>query len=318
MTHRHKDRSWAPAPPKLGVQAVDNHTHVLSVIPAAQQMAKEAEEKGQPEVPIPTLDEVLDQAAAVGVAQVIDVGCEYPFMQSSVEFAKLHPGKVYAGIAIHPNDAPLHGHHGAMGPDGLPLNYMPWHDVPLDEAIAEVSRLAKANPDVVKVIGETGMDLFRTGDAAEPYQLESFRDHIAIAKELGLPIQIHDRNAHQQVIDTLLADGAPEAGTVFHSFSGDAPMAQIAKEHGWYLSFSGTLTFKGNDDIREALALMPRDHILVETDAPYLAPMPYRGRTNAPYMIPYTLSVMADVLDISIDEAAGLTADNARRLYRFS
>jgi TatD DNase family protein len=302
----------------LGVPAIDNHTHVLSVIPFAQQMAKEAEEKGQSEVPVPTLDEILGQAASVGVEQVIDVGCEYPFLQASVEFAKLHPGKVYAGIAIHPNEAVLHGHRGTPGPDGLPINYMPWHDIPFDDALEEVRRLAKENPDVVKVIGETGMDLFRTGDASEPYQLQAFRDHIALAKELGLPLQIHDRNAHSQVIDALLSDGAPEAGTVFHSYSGGVQMAQVAKENGWYLSFSGTVTFKGNDDLREALALTPHDHILVETDAPFLTPMPYRGRTNAPSMIPYTLSVMADILGLGIDEVAQLTADNARNLYRMN
>lgn len=153
---------------------------------------------------------------------------------------------------------------------------------------AEVHRLATTYPEQVVAIGETGMDLFRTGEGAKELQREAFRAHIALAKELGLPMQIHDRDSHREVIETLLADGAPER-TVFHSYSGDREMAEIAREHGWYLSFSGTVSYKGNDGIRESLRIVGLDHAMVETDAPYLTPMPYRGRTNAPYMIPYTL-----------------------------
>ena len=163
-------------------------------------------------------------------------------------------------------------------------------------------------------IGETGMDLFRTGEGAKELQREAFRAHIALAKELGLPMQIHDRDSHHEVIETLLADGAPER-TVFHSYSGDREMAEIAREHGWYLSFSGTVSYKGNDGIRESLRIVGLDHAMVETDAPYLTPMPYRGRTNAPYMIPYTLRAMADTLDLPIADVARGTRDTARAVY---
>ena len=166
----------------------------------------------------------------------------------------------------------------------------------------------------VVAIGETGMDLFRTGYDAKELQREAFRAHIALAKELNLPMQIHDRDSHKEVIETLLADGAPER-TVFHSYSGDAEMAEIAREHGWYFSFSGTCSYKGNDGIRESLRIVGLDHAMVETDAPYLTPMPYRGRTNAPYMIPYTLRAMADTLDLPIADVARGTRDTARAVY---
>lgn len=180
--------------------------------------------------------------------------------------------------------------------------------------MAEVHRLAVTYPKQVVAIGETGMDLFRTGEAAKELQREAFRAHIALAKELGLPMQIHDRDSHKEVIETLLADGAPER-TVFHSYSGDAEMGEIARENGWYLSLSGTSSYKGNDGIRESVKLVGLDHIMVETDAPYLSPMPYRGRTNAPYMIPYTLQALANYLDKPLAEIARATRETTRKVY---
>ena len=233
---------------------------------------------------------------------------------TAVQMALDHPGNVHAALAIHPNESVLHGHRGVPGPDGLPLKYKPYHDTSFEDALAEVHRLATAYPEQVVAIGETGMDLFRTGEGAKELQREAFRAHIALAKELGLPMQIHDRDSHREVIETLLADGAPER-TVFHSYSGDREMAEIAREHGWYLSFSGTVSYKGNDGIRESLRIVGLGHAMVETDAPYLTPMPYRGRTNAPYMIPYTLRAMADTLDLPIADVARGTRDTARAVY---
>ena len=180
--------------------------------------------------------------------------------------------------------------------------------------MAEVHRLATTYPNQVVAIGETGMDLFRTGEGAKELQCEAFRAHIALAKELNLPMQIHDRDSHKEVIETLLADGAPER-TVFHSYSGDVEMGEIARENGWYLSLSGTSSYKGNDGIRESAKLVGMSHVMVETDAPYLSPMPYRGRTNAPYMIPYTLQALADYLDRSLAEIAKATRETTREVY---
>lgn len=224
------------------------------------------------------------------------------------------PQTVHAAIAIHPNESVLHGHRGVPGPDGLPLKYKPWHDTSFEDAMAEVHRLAAAYPNQVVAIGETGMDLFRTGEAAKELQREAFRAHIALAKELNLPMQIHDRDSHKEVIETLLADGAPER-TVFHSYSGDAEMGEIARENGWYLSLSGTSSYKGNDGIRESARIVGLSHVMVETDAPYLSPMPYRGRTNAPYMIPYTLQSLANYLDKPLTEVAQATRKTTREVY---
>lgn len=316
MSKHHRNRSWAPAPEALppGVGVIDDHTHMSAVIPFARRMDQEARERGQAPVPVYGVDEQLEQARAVGVVGAIEVGCELPNLQAAVDLAKAHPDVVHAALAIHPNEAVLHGHRGMPGPDGLPVTYRPWHDTSFEEAMEEVRRLAKGNPDQVVAIGETGMDLFRTGRDAMDIQRQALRDHMALAKELGLPMQIHDRDTHQEVIDTLLADGAPER-TVFHSYSGDEAMARVAAEQGWYLSFSGTVSYKGNEGIRRALSVVGLDHIMVETDAPYLTPMPYRGRTNAPYMVPYTLRAMADALDLPVEEVARATRETTRRVY---
>ena len=263
MSKHHRDRSWAPAPEPLPEDArtIDNHTHVASVVPFSRAMSHEAEVKGQPPVPVYSVSELLDQAAAVGIEGVIDSGCELPDLMTAVQMALDHPGVVHAALAIHPNESVLHGHRGVPGPDGLELKYKPHHDVPFDQALAEVHRLAVAYPEQVVAIGETGMDFFRTGGSARELQRQAFRDHIALAKELGLPMQIHDRDAHREVIETLLADGAPEF-TVFHSYSGDAGMAEVAREHGWYLSMSGTVSYKGNDGIRESARIVGLDHVM--------------------------------------------------------
>ena len=316
MSKHHRDRSWAPAPQPLPENAhvIDNHTHVASVVPFSRAMSHEAQEKGQPEVPVYSVDELLNQAQQVGVEGVIDCGCELPNLMTAIQMAVDHPDSVHAAIAIHPNEAVLHGHRGVPGPDGLPLKYQPWHDTSFEDAMAEVHRLATAYPNQVVAIGETGMDLFRTGEAAKELQREAFRAHIELAKELNLPMQIHDRDSHKEVIETLLADGAPER-TVFHSYSGDAEMGEIARENGWYLSLSGTSSYKGNDGIRESARIVGLSHVMVETDAPYLSPMPYRGRTNAPYMIPYTLQSLANYLDKPLTEVAQATRKTTREVY---
>ena len=316
MSKHHRDRSWAPAPQPLPENAhvIDSHTHVASVVPFSRAMSHEAQEKGQPEVPVYSVDELLNQAQQVGVEGVIDCGCELPNLMTAIDMAREHPRTVHAAIAIHPNESVLHGHRGVPGPDGLPLKYKPWHDTNFEDAMAEVHRLAVTYPNQVVAIAETGMDLFRTGEAAKELQREAFRAHIALAKELNLPMQIHDRDSHKEVIETLLADGAPER-TVFHSYSGDAEMGEIARENGWYLSLSGTSSYKGNDGICESARIVGLSHVMVETDAPYLSPMPYRGRTNAPYMIPYTLQSLANYLDKPLTEVAQATRKTTREVY---
>ena len=176
MSKHHRNRNWAPAPQPLPEDAhvIDNHTHVASVVPFSQAMSHEAMEKGQGEVPVYSVDELLEQAQKVGVEGVIDCGCELPNLMTAIDMAREHPGTVHAAIAIHPNEAVLHGHRGAPGPDGLPIKYKPWHDIPFDEAMAEVHRLATTYPNQVVAIGETGMDLFRTGESAKELQRDPY------------------------------------------------------------------------------------------------------------------------------------------------
>ncbi|MFD0704652.1 TatD family hydrolase [Alloscardovia venturai] len=311
---KHRDRRWGKAPQLLSAPIIDNHTHVASTVEYSNYMSATAVSRGQDPVPVYSGEELLCQAKAVGVEHIIDVACELPNLMTAVNMAKQYPHTVRAAIAIHPNEAVLHGHRGETGPDGLELNYKPWHDVAIEDALAHVYAVAKNNPDEVVAIGETGLDYFRTGEGARQFQRDAFRAHIALAKELGIAMQIHDRDAHDDVIDILLADGAPE-GTVFHSFSAGKDVAEIANKHGWYLSFSGTMTYKANEHIREVLSIIDRGHILIETDAPYLTPEPYRGRTNSSYMTPYTLRVMAQVLGKSEADTARLTFENTVRAY---
>jgi TatD DNase family protein len=195
-------------------------------------------------------------------------------------------------VAIHPNEA------GAGGAT--------------DEALAEIDRLA-AQPRV-RAVGETGLDRYRTGPEGWAAQEVSFRTHIRIAKEHGRALVIHDREAHDEILRVLDDEGAPEH-TVLHCFSGDARFAKACVERGFVLSFAGTVTFANAGELREAAALTPVERLLVETDAPFLTPMPYRGRPNASRLVPHTVRALAEVTGVEVAElCAGLTA-TAERVF---
>jgi TatD DNase family protein len=267
---------------------------------------------GAEPVHVPTVAEHISRASAVGVTRMVTVGCDLDAATWTDTVVGEHDALVGA-VAVHPNEAVLHAGVREVGPDGLAPDPQARHDVPLDEAIARIADIARTNPRI-RAVGETGMDLFRTGPLGARAQRESFRAHVALAKELGLALQIHDRDAHAEVVDVLLADGAPER-TVFHCFSGDAALARLAAERGWYLSFAGPVTFRANDGLRAALAVTPLDHVLVETDAPYLTPHPCRGRPNAPYLVPHTVRTVADVHDVPLAETCRRTSLTAVRVY---
>lgn len=168
----------------------------------------------------------------------------------------------------------------------------------------------------MKAVGETGLDHFRTGPEGMAAQERSFRAHIEIAKRQGKALVIHDRDAHADVLRVLREEGAPER-TVFHCYSGDADMARECAAAGYYMSFAGTVTFKNAQPLREALAVAPLELVLVETDAPYLTPAPYRGRPNAPYLIPLTVRAMAAVRGIDEDAMATALAANTARAFGY-
>jgi len=272
-----RDVSYPPAPEPLPVPVYDNHTHL------------EIEDgEGLP------LDEQLRRAVEVNVIGAVQAGGDIESSRWSAWAAASHP-RVLAAVAIHPNEAPVYAEKGMLA-----------------EAIAVIDELA-AQPRV-RAIGETGLDFFRTDEAGRPAQFESFEAHIALAKKHGIAMQIHDRDAHDAVLETLERVGAPER-TVFHCFSGDADMARIAAERGYWLSFAGNVTFKNAQNLRDALAVTPRERILVETDAPFLTPTPLRGRPNAPYLVPVTVRFMAEELGMALDELCAQLAANTLEVY---
>lgn len=277
------DRSYPPLPDALGVPVYDDHTHLDPAV-----------HRDEPGLEPIAWREQLDRAAAVGVRGVVQVGVDVETSIWSAEHA-VQDRRMLAAVALHPNEAPGLAASGS-----------------LDDAIETIAGLA-ARPRV-RAVGETGLDFFRTSEPGRAAQFRSFEAHIDIAKVSGLALQIHDRDAHSEVVSTLLRVGAP-AKTVFHCFSGDASLARLAAEHGWYLSFAGTVTFKNAPALREALAVVPRELITVETDAPYLTPVPHRGRPNAPYLVPHTVRFMADELGLPVDEFAAQLAANTVAVY---
>jgi len=272
----------------LPVAVHDDHTHV-NFRPDEELFGPDGEPLGLAEAVA-----VLDAAEAIGVAGVVQVGTNLADSRWAVALAERDP-RVLAAVAIHPNDAPVLAGRGE-----------------LDDALTELDALA-ARPRV-RAIGETGLDFFRTDEDGLPAQIASFEAHLEMAKRHGLAVQIHDRDAHEAILEVLERIGAPER-TVFHCFSGDAAFARRALDAGCLLSFAGTVTFKNAAYLREALAVTPLDRLLVETDAPFLAPHPYRGRPNAPSYIPVTLRAMAETLRLDVAELGAAVSANAIRVY---
>ncbi|OEJ95887.1 TatD family hydrolase [Streptomyces thermolilacinus] len=281
-----------PLPEPLPVAVADSHTHL--------------------DMQASTVDEALTKAGLVGVETVVQVGCDLKGSRWAAETAAQYEN-VHAAVALHPNEAP----RIVLGdPDGWSRQGAreAGGDTALDDALAEIDRLAAL--DHVKAVGETGLDYFRTGPEGKEAQERSFRVHIEIAKRHGKALVIHDREAHEDVLRVLAEEGAPER-TVFHCYSGDADMARICAERGYYMSFAGNVTFKNAQPLRDALAVAPLELVLVETDAPFLTPAPYRGRPNAPYLIPVTVRAMAAVRGIGEEAMATAIAENTARAFAY-
>jgi TatD DNase family protein len=254
------DATYPPSPEPLPGVVADSHCHL----------------------DIARTDDVLDVAAAiaaaraVGVTRIVQVGCDLPGARWAVHVAQQHAALV-AAVALHPNEAPRLYGTGEF-----------------DAAWLEVGALA--SDPVVRAVGETGLDYYRTPPEGRARQEESFRLHVALSKQLEKTLVIHDRDAHDAVLRVLDDEGAPDR-VVMHCFSGDPAFAQACVERGYVLSFAGTVTFANSETLRQAATVVPTDQLLVETDAPYLTPVPYRGRPNASYLIPLTLAVLARVRD---------------------
>lgn len=291
-------RDWPPDPEPFEFGLIDNHTHLTHI----------ADVRPHDD---PGVETHLERAAAVGVDRMVQVGCDLDSAPLSVELAAQHPA-IVAGVSIHPIEAPLHDGVREVGPDGLDPQLLPRHAVGLDEAIEQIADLARH--DRVRTVSETGLDFFRAGERGQESQRRAFREHIALAKELGLPMQIHDRDAHAEVLEVLDRDGAPPV-TVLHCFSGDAEFARACIARGFYLSFSGTVTFRNAEHLRGAARLAPASLLLVETDAPYLTPHPFRGAPNAPYVLPYTVRALAQIRGEHPTELGARITQTTEHLY---
>ena len=280
MADRHNrdiDRKPAPLPEPLPISCGDSHAHLEIVT--------------NTEPDHPEIARVIDEAASVGINRIVQVGYSAEQSDWCVRLAERFPN-VVAAVALHPNEAPV-------------VN-------DLESDLARIEELAK-HPKV-RAIGETGLDFFRTEPALQDRQRYSFKRHIQLAKELDKTLVIHDRDAHQAVLDTLDEVGAP-ARTVFHCFSGDAEMASECIAKGYILSFAGTVTFKNAPQLREALKLVPLDQLLVETDSPFLAPMPHRGALNTPAQIPNILRFMAVERGDDLVEMVSAIGANLDRIF---
>jgi TatD DNase family protein len=260
-------------PEPLPSPVVDSHCH-LDVTEAVSGLAPA---------------EAVQLAGRVGVTRIVQIGCDVPGSRWAVSAAERWPN-VIAGVAIHPNDAARLGQE-------------------LAAELAVIERLA-GNPRV-RAVGETGLDFYRTRNAAgHAAQRESFAAHIAFAKAEDKTLVIHDRDAHREILTMLDSEGLP-GRVVMHCFSGDADFARACLDRGAYLSFAGTATFKNNDALRGALAVTPLDRLLTETDAPYLTPVPHRGRPNASYLIPHTARFLAQVRGVELAKLCRALNDNA-------
>ncbi|HEX3489326.1 MAG TPA: TatD family hydrolase [Streptosporangiaceae bacterium] len=267
-------RPPAPEPEPLPATAFDGHCH-LDLLPGP-------------------VSAVVARAGAAGISRMITVGCDLPSSYWAVTCAADHD-EVYAAVAIHPNETTKVAATPAER----------------DAVLAEIAELA-AQP-LVLAVGETGLDYY-WDDAPHELQQEWFRAHIAIAKAVGKPLMIHDRDAHQDVLDILAAEGPPDQ-VIFHCFSGDPAMAARCAEAGYVLSFAGTLTFANAPQLREAAAVIPAELALVETDAPFLTPVPNRGKSNSPAQVAHTVRALAAIKELDVAELCAIIEANGERVF---
>ena len=281
MSDRHNrdiDRIPAPLPEPLPAPTIDSHCHIELIALSAPDA--------------PEVGAVLDEAASIGVNQVVQIGYDLEQSKWSADVADAWVGRALAAVALHPNEAPVVDN--------------------LDEQLREIEKLAERTR--VRGIGETGLDYYRTPEELQKKQELSFRAHIAIAKKSKKALIIHDRDAHSDILRVLKEEGAPEK-VIFHCYSGDAAMAKECVKAGYFLSYSGTVTFKNAPALREALVLTPLANLLVETDAPFLAPTPFRGSLNSPAQIGRTIRFMAEVMERPVEELCDATRTNALTLF---
>jgi TatD DNase family protein len=287
VTSREAERP--PEPEPLPLPVADNHVH----LDLADRSARPGDGPPGPEA----VEALLAAAARVNVPRAVQIGCDLPSARWT-RWLLDHRPELAGGVALHPNEAARLAAEGG--------------DAALDAALAVVEGLL--DHPRMRVVGETGLDHYRTGPEGRDAQERSFRAHIDLAKRHGLALQVHDRDAHADVLRVLDDQGAPER-TVLHCFSGDADLARRCVDRGWYLSFAGIVTFRNAEPLRSALRAVPPEQLLVETDAPFLTPHPFRGRVNASYLVPLSVRAMAEVRGDDLADLCAAIAATTERVY---
>lgn len=286
---------------------MDNHTH----LPLGEWEIPSADG-----VKIALADQ-LERAKTVGVNRIITVACELPDFAGALQLTQQYDSddlRIRAALALHPNEAPLHAGLNDTSPDGL-IPQIKDHHIDLDEALNEVDKHL-SHPGVVAV-GETGLDMYRTAHTGLEAQIKSFYAHLEMGVKHNLPVQIHDRETHAECVSILKDFQTKDTNSaiVFHCFSGGKELAQACKENGWYASFGGTLTYPANAELREAFLEIPKELVVVETDAPYLTPVPHRGSPNASYVMTHTVRYIASLWELSEAETVTQLNRNAAQIY---
>ena len=235
-------------------------------------------------------ERVLADVRDAGCVAVVNCAEDYPSSLECVRLAEEHPF-VFAAVGVHPHKA---------------LTYSP-------EIAEKIRELAQSCKKVV-AIGEAGLD-YHYDFSPRDVQKVCFAENIRLARELGKPVVVHDREAHEDTLEIMKNERIPEGGAVLHCFSGSAETAKIVAKHGWYFSIGGAVTFKNARRVIEALEVIPDDLLMLETDCPYMTPVPFRGTRNNSALIPYTAAAIAAVKGVSTEEIFALTTANAKRFF---
>lgn len=231
--------------------------------------------------------EIMQELPKVGVTRVMSIGCDLPSSRASIALAEQYPF-VYAAVGSHPDDADH-----------------------VDAELLQTYRTLAAHPKV-RAIGEIGLD-YHYEDVPRTVQQQAFRAQMALAQELNLPVIVHEREAHGDGMEIVRA--FPQVRGVFHCYSGSLEMAKELVRLGWYIGFTGVITFKNARKAVEVAEWLPLERILIETDCPYMAPEPYRGRRNDSRYVPWMARKIAEIKGISEETVAAATTQNAKNLF---
>ncbi|MDR3128297.1 MAG: TatD family hydrolase [Bifidobacteriaceae bacterium] len=307
-----KRRNWGEIPTKLPSPIIDTHAHIDMIDDWVKDINQNNLIKARRPINNPSFKEIAKTSLKSNINNFIQCACDYKKINnlSNVldSIGEIISSPI-AAVAIHPNEAALHDGLADISPDGLTPRLQAIHkQYNLPQAI-EVVRQKITNDNRIRVVGETGLDFYRTAETGWESQIKSFRQHIEIAKQYNLALQIHDRLAHKKILEILQADIPPER-VIFHSFSGDSTMAEFCCKQGWYLSYSGPITFKNNHNSQAALKSTNLNYLLLETDCPFLAPEPNRGRPNAPVYTANVATFISNFLDLDLTEFCQKTYNN--------